>query len=138
MIFEFSPFFEENVVAGIKFEENSGWVDQFHVTEANRTFKYNSKELVFGHADNPRVRYHTIDADSVFTGRTLHLKKAPPFIGKRYFSSVNEQRQRDFPTIGFLPNARDILIFSDIDEIIDSRRADELVDQTYKHGIVNR
>jgi len=135
MIREFSPFFEENLVAGIKFEENSTWVDEFHIVEANRTFKYEPKELVFAYAQRPKIRYHKLNADRAFTGHQLHVRKRPPFVGRRAFSSVNEQRQRDYSSKGLIPEPNDILIFSDIDEIIDSRKADQIIDETYKHGV---
>ncbi len=133
---EASPFFKENLIAQLKIEESLNWVDQVRIVEANRTFKGEVKRYCFAQPHHPHVDYRQMRADREFTTRTWHPKRRFPFLGKRAFSWVNEGRQRDFLLRGLEVEDDDILIFSDIDEILDSRDADRIIGETLKRQIV--
>lgn len=136
MIYEVSPFFEENLIAQLKIEESSSWVDRIVIVEANRTYKGEPKDYCFAAADYPRVDYRQMAADREFTTQSWHIKRRFPFVGKRSFPWVNEGRQRDFVLREIDLEDDDIVITSDIDEILDARSADRIIDQTLRHQIV--
>jgi len=77
-----------------------------------------------------------MNADRRFTKQPWHLKRRFPFVGKRAFAWVNEGRQRDELTARVELEDEDIFITSDIDEIIDSRAADRIVDEVRRRQIV--
>lgn len=136
MIIEASPFFNENLVAQVKIEESSRWIDQLIVVEANRTYKGDPKVYRFAHTNHPNVSYRQMNADRNFTRQPWHLKRRFPFIGQRAFAWVNEERQRDYSLNGLEIEDDDIFITSDIDEIIDSRAADRIIAETKRRQIV--
>lgn len=136
MIIECSPFFRENIVAGIKLEESSSWVDRHVIVEANRTHKGETKEYCFAHGSHPRVDYRKMRVDREFTTRTWHPSRRFPFLAKRSFSWVNDGLQRDYVLRDLDVDDSDIIIFSDMDEILDSRQADRIVEETRRHGLL--
>ena len=48
------PFFNENLIANLNIEEASKWVDEIHVTEFDKSFKYKLHEHCF-HNRNEKV-----------------------------------------------------------------------------------
>lgn len=44
-IFEVSPFFNEKLILKLKIENSLGVVDELHVTESNRSYKYLKKSF---------------------------------------------------------------------------------------------
>ena len=140
-IIECCPFFKENIVAEIHAKESAKWVDEMHITECNMTHQYKQKPFYFEHENMDKVVYHKLDVDNIFLKARkfvphIKLKNKPDWHPKvfRNVSWYNEGMQRK----NFVPafNDDDILIFSDIDEIIDSRFANQIVDEVNKRGIV--
>ena len=135
-IFEICPFNDENLIAGIKMGESKNFVSELHVTEANRTFRFEHKDYAFAHEGDPMVRYHKIDGDLLFVGNVLRLKRNYPFITKDVNPWKNEATQRNFATTLIEPEDNDIVVLSDIDEIISEAHWEKLISETLKRGIV--
>ena len=140
-IIECCPFFKENLISEIHINESTKWVDEIHITECNMTHQYGKKDFFFEHESLAKVHYHKLDATKLF----LKPRKFIPYIKliekpdwhRKLFKNTswyNEGMQRK----NFLPpfNDDDILILSDIDEIIDSRFSKEIIDEVEKRGIV--
>jgi len=145
-IYEFCPYYNEAVVTNIKIEENSGWVDELHLVEANRTFRFDPKPYHFSPnhpapenktGANSTVVYHKLDGDRLFRGKT-HWGPSHffPYFRKKDSARTNEMIQRNHVHQVLHPDDDDIVILSDIDEIIDSRHADYVVDMARRHGII--
>lgn len=140
-IIECCPFYNENLVADIHIRESENWVDEIHIVETDRTFQYNTKSFNFLNSYS-KVKYH---AENVAT-KFRENRKYIPYIdfGKRhskhgYFwktSWYNEQVQRNMALALAGVSDDDIVVLSDIDEIIDSRYADQIVETVKKHGIM--
>ena len=124
------------MIAGIKLEESSSWIDRHVIVEANRTFKGGAKEYCFDYSGHPRVDYRKMPADREFTTKTWHPTRRFPFLAKRSFSWVNDGLQRDFVLRDLDVDSADIINFTDLDEILDSRQADRIVEETRRHGVV--
>jgi hypothetical protein len=150
-VFEFCPFLNENIVAQIKIRENSFWVDELHVIEANKTFSYEDKIYNFNKEYvNDKVFYHPFKADDIFRKQEeTRLYFNPGIVGKKFdkwfweklcFNSVfyNESVQRNLCKKFLEDKVKDddIVILSDFDEIIDSRFADQIIDEVKKHQII--
>jgi len=135
-IIECSPFFNENLLAKIKIEEGTNWIDEIHIAESDKTFRYGSKPFTFAHLDEPIVRYHRIEGASAFIKPKWGLSRKPWFIKYKSSPWQNEAIQRNFACNQLEYSDSDIIILSDIDEIIDSRYADRIVHEAKKHGIV--
>ena len=41
------PFYNENLVADINIAEASKWVDEIHITEFDKSFKYTSHDYIY-------------------------------------------------------------------------------------------
>lgn len=135
-IFEASPFNNENIIAGLKIQENSAYTDEFHVTEANRTFRFDPKPYIFGFGDLNGVKYHQLDANPTFVGTRWRLTRIRPYVTRAVNPWTNEAIQRNYSCSHIDPEDNDIVILSDIDEIVDQRVIDKVVDQVRKFGIV--
>lgn len=135
-IFDCSMFFNETLVSKVKLSENSRWIDETHITEADRTFKNQNKPYNFDDLPNSRLRYHHFVASRVFRSGFWNFRFGPWWANRRNCHWFNEAMQRNASTRFIYPDDNDIVIISDIDEILDSRRADELVWAAQKHGIV--
>lgn len=140
-----SPFFKENLLARIKAQELSGWVDEIHITEANRTHRNEPKEYFFDRAlltQFPKLRYHALDVARVFrSDRRLppHFVLNPPRATRRIFRKTiayNDSVLRNLACKVSAFGDEDVIILSDMDEIADARMADRLVDAVNQHGIV--
>jgi|694.fasta_scaffold23555_5 hypothetical protein len=135
-VHEFSSFYNEKLVSGLKVEENSKWIDFFHFTESNRDFRFNQKEYLFEHP-SPKVIHYRMNGDKEFHRSHLRLSKSKKFVQRVPVSPwENDKRQRNFAVGNFTPNKNDFIILSDIDEIIDSRYAEELLAATKLSGII--
>lgn len=136
-IYEFSPFYNENMLLGIKAAEAANWIDEVHVVESNRTFRFGEKPYNFA-VDHPRVHHHKLDGTAAFKGAThWGISRRPPFWRRKDSARTNETIQRNTVHDYIDPSDDDIVILSDIDEILDSSRADFLVNQVKKHGIIS-
>ena len=45
------PFYNENLVADINIAEASKWVDEIHITEFDKSFKYTSHDYMKNHVN---------------------------------------------------------------------------------------
>ena len=137
-IFEYCMFHNEHAALAIKQRESARWVDELHICESDLTFRGGPRARALPGADH-FLKPH------VFPGSTLFeppyrwgFSRYPPFFRKKKRARQNEAMQRDFvhELLGRIED-QDILILSDVDEIVDARRADELVDAATKHGAVS-
>lgn len=139
-IYEFSPFYNENVVTKIKLSEASSWIDTLTIKECDHTFtkKYKGFVLDDDIRKCPLVNYVPLKVASIFKKSGLGLIRRFPFIGHKNRSWFNETVQREYRAeIEALKVCDDdILIFSDVDEILDSRYKHEIIDMVKKNGII--
>lgn len=150
-IFEYSPFFNEREIAELKIKEASHWIDELHLCEANKTFSYQDKPFNFDNAlVNDSVKYHRLQAEGCFdpvrpdaSYFDLDTCGAEGFDewywdllanNSAYFNEAVQRNQctllRD--SVG----DDDIVILSDVDEILDSRQADRIIDAVKQHQII--
>jgi hypothetical protein len=140
-----SPFFKETVLAKVHVREASEWVDEFHIIEANRTFQNAPKDYYFDRDllyRFPKVHYHPVDVSKIFKSNRRyvpHVVLNPPRSCRKIFrhtSWYNDGTQRNLANKFIEFEDEDILVFSDFDEIIDSRLADQLISEVKKHDII--
>jgi hypothetical protein len=136
MIFECCLFNNENIIAKIKLAESSNFVGQLHLTEANRTFRFTPKAWELNIEPNGRLFYHKVYGESEFKGPHLRLHRRSPFVSYSVNPWINERRQRNLACSHILPMDDDVVVLSDVDEIIDQRYWPEILDQVRRHGIV--
>ena len=135
-IYEFSSFYNEQLIADLKVEENSFWVDEFHFTESNRDFNFNPKSFNYK-ISSDQVKHYMMDGSKHFNRTHLKLSKSKWFVKSvKVDPWENDKRQRNYCVSSFLPADDDIVILSDIDEILDSRLSSELIESTLNHGII--
>jgi len=135
-IIEFSPFYNEQDIFSVKKSESLKWVDRLVITESTKNFKYKDKSLCFSDSECENIEYLVIDGKSDFIDCYWGVTKKWPFFRIKSGAWRNEKYQRDYPANNIEIDDSDILIFSDVDEIIDSQYADEIVEMTKKYGIV--
>lgn len=135
-VVECCPFFNENLVAEIKIAEARTWVDELHITECNKSFRFGDKPYSFRFADDPLVHYRQLDGNTAFIKPDWVLSCSPWFIKKQNHAWENDGIQRNIACSYIDVDDRDIVILSDLDEIIDSRYADRIIHETQKRGIV--
>lgn len=151
-VYEFCPFFNENKIAEIKIRENANWVDELHICEANKTFSFDHKGFNFDDSLlTHKVKYHQVDMSQHF--RKVHDNQSyynPDLCQADGFDAwywellcnnscyYNEAFQRNYCAFLLKGVIRDddIIILSDIDEIIDSRFADKIIGEVKKHQVI--
>lgn len=146
-IYSFSIFFNEQDIFDIRYQTGKDWIDEIHVLEANYTFRKDAKPYIFnGGVYNSQVKYHQLNAEKLFIKNNtwgklkLAYKRFLPSFYQRIISHpswYNEKVQR-FHLGKFVPDIADddILIFSDLDEILIPDMIDELIKATQKYGII--
>lgn len=159
-IHEYSPFFNENRALEIKLREASKWIDQLHLCEADRTFSHAAKDTNFapfyqhqpGAAGLSKiVRYHPLQTAGLFREPpTEQVYYDPTRHGPAHFDAWywellcgnaayhNEavQRNHAVPLLRPVVEDDDIVVLSDLDEVLDSRHAQRIVEETRRHGII--
>ena len=138
-IYDFCPFFNENLIANIKLEENSANNIITCITESNRTFRNEVKPFNFiKPLDNSglQYRYFKIDGAKTFKDKRLRLSRHPWYIKYDVNPWVNEAIQRNLAANQVTVEKDDIVILSDIDEVIDRKKIPELLEQVYKYGVI--
>lgn len=135
-VYECSPYYNEELIAQIKIKEAANWIDEFHVTESNKTFTYKDKDYNFKYACNDMVKYHQIDGKKHFKSPRWGLSKTPWFIKFKTFPWCNEAIQRNLSCSCIHPNDDDVVVLTDLDEIVDSRYADKVIEEVKKHQVV--
>ena len=138
------PFYNENLVADINIKEASKWVDEIHVTECNKSFKYGNHDYCFKFKkEEDKVKYHKLDGGKLY----LKPRRLVPYFRYKPISKwmthifkntawYNDGVSRNYSLWNSKYSDDDILILSDIDEIIDSKYANEIIDVVKKEGIV--
>lgn len=135
-VYECSPFFNENLICAIKAQENRFWVDELHIAEADRTFTCLPKEYSLQNPDPDRIRHHRIDGERNFRRPGYGLTVKPWFFKYKIYSWYNEYVQRNLASAFIEPEDSDIVILSDIDEIIDHKFADKIIELVKKYRII--
>jgi hypothetical protein len=151
-IYEFSPFNNEYLIFDIKLNENKNWVKETHIVEFNKTFQNTKKSFNLDGFSYDGLVYHKVDAKNLFIDDSF-LEKIKRKL--RYFSGIgtvdfgdgyvagnfwlNDAIQRNYPQ-KIIKNINlkddDILIFSDVDEIIYSEEKDKIIEYVKKYGII--
>lgn len=158
-VHEYSPFFNETKVLEIKLREAARWIDRVHLSEADRTFSNAPKGWNYPGSDLERrapelaaiVDYHGLAAEGLFREPPAdQVYYDPARHGVEDFDSWywqllrgnaayhNEAVQRNWATRQLAQEIADddIVILSDVDEILDSRQAGVVIDAARKHGII--
>jgi hypothetical protein len=145
----FVPYFNEQMLARINILSAIKWVDEIHLTESNFTFQGKPKEYNFdlnSYANEQllsKINYHSIDFANHFLFKRkifphFLVKNKPKWHLKVFFNTswFNEGIQRNFSCNKSLINDEDIIILSDVDEIIDPRQMELILSEVKKHKIV--
>jgi hypothetical protein len=141
-IIEINPFFNENLIAKIHIEESSKWVDKIYISESNYSFQYRQKKQNYNLPEIEKVTYNYCDVKNRFKSPRKYI---PHIDLKRSLDNklllkntawYNEMLQRFIAVENAEINDTDIVILGDIDEIIDSRFAQELIDEVKKRKII--
>ncbi|WP_160716841.1 hypothetical protein [Chitinophaga solisilvae] len=150
-IFEYCPFFNEHKIASMKIRETGYWIDELHICEADRNFSYEDKPYLFDTAMlSDKVKYHRIAATDLFRPALpeqsyYHPDNCPPEQFDQWYWHIlthnmgyhNEAMQRNYCHIlKDIAGDDDIIILSDLDEFLDSRLADRIIDTVKKHQII--
>lgn len=85
---------------------------------------------------DPVVKYHKIDGNSLFNKPRWGISRYYPYFKLKTYQWYNEAVQRNMSCSFIDPMADDIVILSDIDEIIDSNYADRLISEVKKRSII--
>lgn len=134
-IIECCPFYNEHILLELKLEESSSWLNELHVSESDYTFKYDRKGYLLDNKCN-RIVHKKINGERDFSKYYYGLKRSFPFFGRKSSAWKNEAFQRNYACSNLFVEDDDIVIFSDIDEIIDTRQISKLIDQVYQHEII--
>lgn len=132
---EYCLFNGEQLIADIKFSEHWDFVDRFNIVESDRTFK-NGKHIPSFRTTLDKVDYRVFNPGKAFTGNSFRPALPPRFIKRDLNPWKNETIARDFMGSRLKPQKNDILIFSDIDEIIDSQKLPKVIEFAKEHGVV--
>jgi hypothetical protein len=137
-IYEFSTFNNENILCSIKIKENIKWQNQFYLTECDRTHSYLHKSFNFDQSLSvPEfLVYQKLEGDTYFKKPGLGLSRRFPFIRHKHNRWVNESRQRNLQIKNKTFHDDDIIIISDLDEIINPIFADDLIKEVKKRGVI--
>lgn len=137
------PFYNEHLISGINIRESAKWVDEIHVTECNYSFKYTPHPYEFNFENEKKVFYHKLDGNKFYKkSRKVipHIDFHPvtKWIKNFYFKTnwYNEAVSRNHSLWNSNYDDNDILILSDIDEIINYKYFDEIIETVKKTGIV--
>lgn len=135
-IYEFCSYFNEDLISSIKIQEGRRWLTQLIITECDLTHSYSPKSFGFPFEDDPLVCYRKLDGITNFKKPGWGVSGRFPFFRYKDMRWRNEGRQRDFGIPLGVINDDDILVMSDIDEIVDPDCVDRIVCETRKRGVV--
>ncbi len=137
MIYNFCPFNNENLIAELKILENYSQGVQTCITEASKTFKYQDKPYNFNVECNPKTyKYWQLNAKEEFVGKRIRVSRRPWFIKYAVNPWINEAIQRNAAASHVCIDDEDIVILSDVDEILYGELIPELVDIVKKREII--
>ncbi len=146
----FAPINNECLCLDLQLAEGANWIDEVHVTEVNMNFQGGAKDFMFHEMQKERLKVHSYDGSSLLKYDWLSRKIGvyskkdnvfAPFIKNRFgrvrMTWYNEAIQRNCASNFFsILSDEDIVILSDIDEIIDSRFSDQIISEVKKRGII--
>jgi hypothetical protein len=146
----FAPINNESTCLEIQLKEGNSWIDEIHVTELDRTFQGQSKDFQFNSRKQEKLIVHSCNADKLFKydkfskifgvlsyGRKVYYPTIKNKLNLVLMTWYNEATQRNLSSdFKSLIQDDDIIILSDIDEIIDSRYADRIVEEVKKRGVI--
>lgn len=137
-IYEYCMFHNEHAALAIKMRESARWVDELHVCESDQTFRGGERPSALPPASD-FLQTHLFPGSTRFEPPyRWGFSRYPPFFRKKKRARQNETMQRDHVHQLFSGIAGDdIVILSDIDEIVDARRADELVAMAKQNGVAS-
>lgn len=145
MIYQFSPFYKENLVLHIAAEESSLYGGKIFITEADRTFKGKKKPFYFD-LDDENISYNVLKTKYKFFPNNIFGKilLSPYRLSKNDYKKgvlkspawYNDGFQRNYACNVTKVKDDDIVILCDVDEILDSRMIDKVIDEVKKHDIV--
>lgn len=136
-IYEISNFYNEQLVLDIKAKNNQNYVNKFYVVESNLTYRYNQKPYVLKKSFN-HIIYHKLDGLNLFYKPFPQLTRKFPFLSLKKYSWMNEKIQRDclLTKLKKRVHDNDIIIISDLDEILDFTFFDEIKYYLIKKEII--
>lgn len=132
-VYECSPFYNEFDLLNLKVSECKDWVDVFSVSESDYTFKYKHKGYLLS---DEGILHQKVNGKKEFSEEYFGLKRTYPFFGMKSSAWRNEGVQRNRACENLILKDDDVVILSDIDEIIDSRYFEELLDIVKKKKII--
>lgn len=126
MIYSFTLFYNEFDLLNLKIAEEIDIVDKFIISEADRTFVGNPKPLALeGKFDSPKI-------ETIFVRDFLPYAEDEDERTERAW--LNEQKQRNAGEREFQDD--DIIIISDVDEIINKEEFPKIFDVVKQHGCI--
>lgn len=147
MIYECFPYYNEELISGIRLANDIKHVDQLVFVESNYTFKYNKKGYIFPEKlkTNSSVKYVLLEGKRNFVPNNrlgkirllnYRLMKDPYSRGLSVPSWYNEALQRNAAAKSISPNDDDYVVLCDVDEILDMKYLTHILDEVDKRGIV--
>jgi hypothetical protein len=137
-IYEFCMFHNEQNALDLKRRESAKWVDELHLCESNRTFRCGPRQPALP-VETGFLKPHMFDGEARFhPAYRWGLSRYFPFFRKKKMARRNETLQRDH-VHDVLAQAGDgdVIVLSDIDEILDPACAGEVIDAARRRGIVS-
>ena len=145
MIYQFSPFYKENLILHIAANESSLYGGKIFITEADKTFKGEKKPLYFNLIDK-NIYYNILKTKYKFFPNNMFGKLLlfPYRLSKNSYKRnilkspawYNDGYQRNYACSVKMVEDDDIIILCDVDEILDSRVVDKVIENVKTHGIV--
>lgn len=149
-IYSCTTYFNEDDIFDIKYNSEKDWVDEIHIAEADYTFRKRYKGFNFRlpeeyDEDKCKVVYNKLYVKHKFVKNNLagKLMLFPLRLKRDFYSKIvrnpswhNEMYQHNAITDNIQPEDDDIIILSDIDEILNPDMKDELISACREHGII--
>jgi hypothetical protein len=135
-IFEFNLYNNEEIIAKIKIDENKKWIEKTVITECDYTFSYIYKGYNFKQFNEPSVIYKKISGKKCFKKPGFGISGVYPFFRYKNQKWKNDGIHRNASVDISLINDNDIVVISDIDEIVNPLHCDEILGEARKRGIV--
>jgi hypothetical protein len=136
-IFEVSSVLNEQLLFDIKSKNNKDYINKFHVVESNFTYKYKKKDYVIKNNFN-HVALYQVNFEELFYKPSIKLSRYFSFFDRSKYAWLNEAIQRNYLTNTLKANLRDddILIISDLDEIINFSNLDKILYYLKKYNFI--
>ncbi len=135
-IFEFNLFNNETLIADVKIRENAKWTTKTYITESNLTHSYLPKSYNFEDKYGSLVEYIQLDGCRYFSKPGYGISGKFPFFRYKDHKWKNDGIHRNLSVLENVISDDDIIVISDIDEIVMPELAPEIIRETLRHGIV--